>query len=121
MVIVKSSEEEGVCYVETKNLDGETNLKNKNVPKDLWTTFENEQQAITHFDSKLSIDGPNNLIYKFEGCLEHKKPSMLIDPTNSQMMQTALSNDNMLLRGMSLRNTEEIIGIVVYTGHETKI
>lgn len=32
-----------------------------------------------------------------------------------------LSNDNILLRGMSLRNVESIIGIVVYTGHETKI
>jgi phospholipid-transporting ATPase len=33
----------------------------------------------------------------------------------------SLSNDNMLLRGMSLRNTEFIYGIVVYTGFETKI
>ena len=32
-----------------------------------------------------------------------------------------LNNDNVLLRGMSLRNVEEVIGIVVYTGHETKI
>ncbi len=121
MVIVKSSEEEGVCYVETKNLDGETNLKNKNVPKDLWTTFENEQTAMTHFDGKLNIDGPNNLIYKFEGCLESRQESMLINANGPEMRQTALSNDNMLLRGMSLRNTEEILGIVVYTGHETKI
>ena len=35
MVLISCSEEDGVCYVETKNLDGETNLKNKNVPKDL--------------------------------------------------------------------------------------
>jgi magnesium-transporting ATPase (P-type) len=33
----------------------------------------------------------------------------------------ALSNDNLLLRGMSLRNTEFIYGIAVYTGPETKI
>jgi phospholipid-translocating ATPase len=32
-----------------------------------------------------------------------------------------LSNENIALRGMSLRNTEEILGIVVYSGHETKI
>ena len=35
MLCVRSTEDEGVCYVETKNLDGETNLKNKVVPKDL--------------------------------------------------------------------------------------
>ena len=29
------SEDDGVGYVETKNLDGETNLKNKYVAKDL--------------------------------------------------------------------------------------
>ena len=32
-----------------------------------------------------------------------------------------LSNDNVLLRGMSLRNTEFIHGVVIYTGCETKI
>ena len=40
MIVVRSTEDEGVCYVETKNLDGETNLKNKQVPKELMTTFE---------------------------------------------------------------------------------
>lgn len=40
MLLVRSTEDEGVAYVETKNLDGETNLKNKCVPKDLWSTFD---------------------------------------------------------------------------------
>ena len=39
MVLLSSTNDEGVAYVETKNLDGETNLKNKVVPKDLWSTF----------------------------------------------------------------------------------
>jgi len=29
MVLCQSSETKGLCYVETKNLDGETNLKHK--------------------------------------------------------------------------------------------
>lgn len=29
--------------------------------------------------------------------------------------------DNFILRGCSLRNTKEIIGLITYTGHETKI
>lgn len=32
-----------------------------------------------------------------------------------------MSNDNVALRGMSLRNTEHVTGIVVYTGHDSKI
>lgn len=29
--------------------------------------------------------------------------------------------DNVVLRGMSLKNTEYVTGVVVYTGHQTKI
>ena len=35
MVLISASDPEGTIYVETKNLDGETNLKTKNVTKDL--------------------------------------------------------------------------------------
>ncbi len=33
MILAQSSESKGVCYVETKNLDGETNLKHKTAEK----------------------------------------------------------------------------------------
>ena len=49
MIVVRSTEDEGVCYVETKNLDGETNLKNKQVPKDLIDSFSRPEQAIKDF------------------------------------------------------------------------
>ena len=42
MVIINSTEQEGTLYVETKNLDGETNLKLKRVPKDLIVPFSKE-------------------------------------------------------------------------------
>lgn len=73
MIVVKSTEDEGVCFVETKNLDGETNLKNKCVPKDLWNTFDHPREAIQSFEATLNFDGPNNLIYKFDGRIETKR------------------------------------------------
>jgi magnesium-transporting ATPase (P-type) len=39
----------------------------------------------------------------------------------SSGMTIPLSIDQILLRGSSLRNTDYIYGIVVFTGHETKI
>lgn len=35
LVILHSSDPKGVCYVETKNLDGETNMKMKTCHKEL--------------------------------------------------------------------------------------
>lgn len=42
LVVLASSETQGVCYVETKNLDGESNLKAKYVPKALLATVDEE-------------------------------------------------------------------------------
>ena len=33
----------------------------------------------------------------------------------------SLDTENIVLRGMSLRNTDYAIGIVIFTGHETKV
>ena len=49
------------------------------------------------------------MLYRFEGNLH----------LNSKT--EPLGVDQILLRGSSLRNTEYIYGLVVFTGHETKI
>ena len=42
IVLLRSSEPKGVCYVETKNLDGETNLKHKTADKFINRLFGKE-------------------------------------------------------------------------------
>ena len=75
----------------------------------------------------INIEWPNNRIYKFDGnlTLDVKTAGVLNDselpsPTLSQR-QIPVNVNNVLLRGMSLKNTEEVIGCIVYTGHDTKI
>jgi len=62
MVLLKSSNSKGLCYVETKNLDGETNLKHKVCDKHL-----NSEEHIGNYDGVLKCEEANDKIYLFEG------------------------------------------------------
>ena len=46
MVLLQSSLPSGICYVETKNLDGETNAKHKQSPNMTSQLIDNEAAAI---------------------------------------------------------------------------
>ena len=59
--------------------------------------------------------------------MDYEKPSpylynfcATITPNNSED-KIPLDASNLILRGCSLKNTEFIIGLVCYTGHDTKI
>lgn len=41
----------GICFVETKNLDGETNLKHKQAPKELHAHFKSLAIITADFNS----------------------------------------------------------------------
>ena len=56
------------------------------------------------------MEHPNNLIDSFTG----------VATLNNEPATPILPN-NLLLRGTVLRNTDSIIGVVVNTGHDTKI
>ena len=66
IIIVHSSDPKGVCYTETKGLDGETNLKMKNAPKLLQNKFQ-VPFDLKQIDGEIICEQPNNAIYKFEG------------------------------------------------------
>lgn len=44
MILINSSADKGICYVETKNLDGETNLKHKKALKECLPLSVNENE-----------------------------------------------------------------------------
>lgn len=43
LVLLNSSGRKGICYIETKNLDGETNLKHKMASKDIMPICQDEE------------------------------------------------------------------------------
>ena len=66
ILLLNSSDSKGAAYIETKSLDGETNLKFKKVHKDLFESYKDEnnlQKADFHF----KYEGPNVYLYKFNG------------------------------------------------------
>ncbi|QLQ81682.1 hypothetical protein HG537_0F04430 [Torulaspora globosa] len=107
IILLSSSEPEGLCYIETANLDGETNLKIKQAKQE--TSRFIDARTLRSIQGKILSETPNSSLYTYEGTMElngHKVP---------------LSPEQMILRGATLRNTSWIFGIVVFTGHETKL
>uniref|UniRef100_A0A4W6DPE3 Phospholipid-transporting ATPase n=1 Tax=Lates calcarifer TaxID=8187 RepID=A0A4W6DPE3_LATCA len=108
MVIVSSSEPQAMCYTETSNLDGETNLKIRQ-GLSLTAGFQTLEDLMA-LSGRLECEGPNRHLYDFTGTLrlENQNPA-------------PLGPDQVLLRGAQLRNTQWVVGIVVYTGHDSKL
>ena len=112
LILLASSEPEGLCYIETSNLDGETNLKIKQASP--LTAHLTSPGLVTSLHGSLRSEQPNNSLYTFEGTLD------LVTETGAPR-QVPLGPDQILLRGAQLRNTPWLYGLVVFTGHETKL
>ncbi|KAG8544494.1 hypothetical protein GDO81_022393 [Engystomops pustulosus] len=105
ILLLSSSDPDGLCHIETANLDGETNLKQRQVVKQ----FSELEFDPMKFNSVIECEKPNNDLSRFRGYMVHKNGR-----------KSGLYKENLLLRGCTLRNTEVVSGIVVYAGHETK-
>uniref|UniRef100_I3J2A0 Phospholipid-transporting ATPase n=1 Tax=Oreochromis niloticus TaxID=8128 RepID=I3J2A0_ORENI len=107
-VILSSSEPQGMCYIETSNLDGETNLK---IRQGLQVTADiKEIDSLMRLSGRMECESPNRHLYEFVGNIRLDGHSTV-----------PLGPDQILLRGAQLRNTQWIHGVVVYTGHDTKL
>ena len=60
LILLKSSQPKGIAFVETKSLDGETNLKNKMAPKAIDELFENADDLIGNFKGQVVCECPND-------------------------------------------------------------
>ncbi|KAN0065197.1 phospholipid transporting ATPase [Thecaphora frezii] len=142
MIILNTSDPDGNAYVETKNLDGETNLKPR---KSLKATMSiQSEEDLEHARFVIDSEPPHANLYSYNGLLKYTASgsgdpkeggegySDGIDtfPPDSSAYAAAqhqarrtepVTINELLLRGCSLRNTEWVIGLVVFTGEDTKI
>jgi phospholipid-transporting ATPase len=111
LVLLASSEPEGLCYIETANLDGETNLKIKQaIPETSSMVSPNE---LSRLGGRIKSEQPNSSLYTYEATLTMQ--------SGGGEKEFALNPEQLLLRGATLRNTPWVHGVVVFTGHETKL
>ncbi|XP_060944669.1 phospholipid-transporting ATPase ID [Limanda limanda] len=108
LLLLSSSEPLNLVYVETAELDGETNLKVKQaltVTGDLGDSVD----ALAGFNGEVCCEPPNNRLDKFKGTMTLSGQGYSLD------------NDKVLLRGCTLRNTEWCFGLVIFGGPDTKL
>lgn len=114
-LIIKTSNENGYGYIETKSLDGETNLKEK---------------ASLEVFRNVGEDS----YYLLQGMIECDRPNENLNQWNGKIITNQQSNNegegdnaiyckmaNMILKGCVLKNTDYVCGIVIYSGKNTKI
>ncbi|XP_059036218.1 phospholipid-transporting ATPase VA isoform X4 [Mustela lutreola] len=123
ILLLSSSDPDGLCHIETANLDGETNLKRRQVVRGFSELVSDlilpgypghHVHRVSEFNplmftSVIECEKPNNDLTRFRGCMIHDNGK-----------KAGLYKENLLLRGCTIRNTEAVVGIVIYAGHETK-
>ncbi|KAL8217348.1 hypothetical protein R6Q57_020721 [Mikania cordata] len=107
LLFLSSSYEDGICYVETMNLDGETNLK---VKRSLEVTLPlDDDHAFKDFKATIKCEDPNPNLYTFVGNFEYDCQMYPLDPSQ------------ILLRDSKLRNTGHVYGVLIFSGHDSKV
>ncbi|CAI4230590.1 unnamed protein product [Auanema sp. JU1783] len=107
IILISSSEAHGMAYIETSNLDGETNLKIKQALE--LTSSITSIDSIRKFQCEIECELPNRHVNDFSGNITFSNE------------QRHIGLEQLLLRGARLKNTSWVLGAVIYTGHDAKL
>lgn len=108
MVLLHADGRNGVAYIETMALDGETNLKTRQPPTPLAERC-NSLAGLASCRAAFAVENPNPDLYEFNGNVTVGKETL------------PLTLNNIIYRGCTLRNTNRAVGMIVNTGEECKI
>ncbi|WOK93652.1 hypothetical protein Cni_G02352 [Canna indica] len=106
IVLLSSSDPSGIAYIQTINLDGESNLKTRYAKQETMSQTPDENLIAGGF---IRCERPNRNIYGFLANMEVDGKRVSLGPSN------------IILRGCELKNTAWVVGVAVYTGSETKV
>eukprot|EP00005_Dracoamoeba_jomungandri_P010597 CAMPEP_0174264884 /NCGR_PEP_ID=MMETSP0439-20130205/24372_1 /TAXON_ID=0 /ORGANISM="Stereomyxa ramosa, Strain Chinc5" /LENGTH=1290 /DNA_ID=CAMNT_0015351035 /DNA_START=137 /DNA_END=4006 /DNA_ORIENTATION=+ len=110
LVVLNTSDEEGFCFLETANLDGETNLKTRQALEETMNLVEEVDDLKDLSGVEIEYEKPNPELYGFQATLYIEGEEGV-----------PLGLGQTLWRGCKLRNTDWIFGVVVYTGMQSKV
>ncbi|CAL5028041.1 unnamed protein product [Urochloa decumbens] len=110
LVLIGTSDPQGICYVETSALDGETDLKTR-IVSPISANLAVEQ--LEKVKGVVECPNPDNDIRRFDANMRLFLPTI-------DNEKCALTINNTLLQSCYLRYTEWACGVAVYTGNETK-
>ena len=107
-------------YIETQNIVESFNNSNHNINNlNNNGIFSNDRKKVNEKKSEFTIKGscqcdlPNPNLYQLNGKMKLK--------LNNEENIFPLEAKNLLLKGAKLRNTNWIIGVIIYTGHNCKL
>ena len=106
VALLSSGYDDGTAFIETAELDGETNLKRKST---LAPTSHRNTDEISGLSGVIECETPNENLVSFEGRITIDNKA------------TPISMLNFVPRGSVLRNTGFVYGVVIYCGLNTKI
>ncbi|OHT05140.1 Phospholipid-transporting ATPase 2 [Tritrichomonas foetus] len=112
IVILSSSNIDSSCYIETATLDGETSLKER---KSISLTQNLSENELSLLQFVIKCNHPNPKIYDFNGEITQ------IDGNGTFNQKNVICSENFIPCGAQLKYVDYIVGIVCYTGHETKL
>eukprot|EP00755_Sulcionema_specki_P032086 Sspe_Gene.19589::Locus_7145_Transcript_3_4_Confidence_0.333_Length_4077::g.19589::m.19589/K14802/DRS2, ATP8A; phospholipid-transporting ATPase len=120
LLLLYTTEAKGTCYIETSNLDGETNLKMKKAHVEPAAAANPmpafDPSAPGKYTGEIFCQPPDDDMYRFEGFLQRT------DTGSKRITRAPIDVNSVLLRGAKLGgSTKSIMGAVIYTGRETKL
>lgn len=106
-----SAGDDGTCYVSTSGLDGESSLKRRLVPSNVYAAAPTSVDSLTSGGITVRASRP-------QPALEQFAASVVV---GTDAKAAPMDEKNLLPRGSILRNTQMIDALVIYTGSDTKV